>query len=343
MTSAPKLSVKNALLLSCALGLMTGMAPILAFAHEQPPAAATNADAAQSAADGAAQTTTAKKEEVQVTVQQIGENIHIIQGQGGNIAVLSGNDGAVMIDADFAEVTPTITKAVQSFTNKPIKFLVNTHWHGDHTGGNGLIGAAGSSIIAHDTVRPRLSVDNYIAAFDLKMPAQPAAGLPNITFNDTITLHMNGEQMRLIHVPPAHTDGDIIIHFPKANIIHTGDVYFNGFYPFIDSSTGGNLAGMIAAADRILALCDENTKIIPGHGPLSGKAELQAYRDMLAAVESKLKPMIDAGQTIEQITATQPLAEFNTVWGDGFIPSEKWLPIAIEAIKPSNGRSVEKQ
>ena len=283
----------------------------------------------------AAAATEEKAQEVQVTVTQIGENVHLLQGQGGNIAVWTGADGAVMIDADFIEVTPTVLKAVASFTDKNISYLVNTHWHGDHTGGNSIVGAASAKIIAHDNVRPRLSVDNFIAAFDMNVKAQPPAGLPQITFNDTLTLHLNGADMKLVHIPAAHTDGDAFIYLPSDNIIHTGDIYFNGIYPFIDSNTGGSLDGMIAGADKILEIADDNTKIIAGHGPLSNKTELKAYRDMLVGVRDKIKPLVDAGKSLEDIAAENLLAEFNAQWGDGFLPPEKWLGIVVAAMKPA--------
>ncbi len=262
-----------------------------------------------------------------VVTQKVSDNIYMFQGRGGNVALFFGEDGAFLIDNDFAELSPAILEAVRGVYDKEIRFVFNTHWHGDHTGGNELLGEQGAIIVAHDNVRKRLSEENYIAAFDMRSQPAPKTALPELTYDGSATFHLNGEQAHVMHVANAHTDGDSIVHFPKSNVIHLGDIYFNGFYPFIDASTGGRLDGVIAAVELVLGMVDDETVIIPGHGALSNKAQLQGYRDMLFGVRDVLSPMIDAGKTLEQIAEENPLAPFNEKWGGGFLPSEKWLPI----------------
>ncbi len=267
---------------------------------------------------------------------KISDRVYVIQVSGGNIGVSIGDDGIFMIDNGYANATPQVLEQIEKITGtkeNDIRYVLNTHWHGDHTGGNEVMGGQGAMIMSHDNVRKRLSVDNYIPAFDMKSTAAPAIALPSLTFNDHMHVHINGDTLSIMHLPNAHTDGDSVIYFEKDNIMHTGDIFFNGFYPFIDASTGGSFQGMIDATNVILEKINDQTKIIPGHGPLSNKAELTAYRDMLVSVQSAIKPMIEAGKTLEEITAANPLKSFNEEWGDGFLPPEKWLPIAYESMK----------
>ncbi|MGH1404920.1 MAG: MBL fold metallo-hydrolase [Alphaproteobacteria bacterium] len=269
---------------------------------------------------------------LKATTHKITEHIYMINGKGGNVGLFVGEDGAFLIDNEYAEATPAILSAVKAITQDKVRFVINTHWHGDHTGGNEILGKEGGLIVAHDNVRSRLSVDNYIPAFDMKSEAAPKIALPLITYNDQTTFHINGDTVRVIHVENAHTDGDSFVHFEHANVIHTGDVFFNGFYPFIDASTGGSLNGVIQACDKILALADDKTVIMPGHGPISHKAELQAYHDMLVGVRDAIKPMIDAGKTFDEIKAADPLAPFNAEWADGFLSPDVWLKIVYDAM-----------
>ena len=205
-------------------------------------------------------------ENVQIKTIPVADSIYMLIGQGGNIGVSAGDDGIFLIDDQFAPLTGKIRAAVGKISKEPIRFLINTHWHFDHTGGNENLGKAGVVIVAHDNVRQQMSVDQFIELFNREIPASPSIALPVITFNDTTTFHLNGSTIHAFHVEFAHTDGDSVIHFREANVIHTGDVYFNGIYPFIDVDSGGSINGMIAAVNRILALCDDQTKIIPGHG-----------------------------------------------------------------------------
>jgi glyoxylase-like metal-dependent hydrolase (beta-lactamase superfamily II) len=191
----------------------------------------------------------------------------------------------------------------------------------------------GALIVAHDNVRQRMSTEQFMKAFNRKVPASPKAALPVVTFNDTVTFHLNGEEIHAFHVDPAHTDGDTVIHFKKANVLHMGDLFFQGRYPFIDLSAGGSLTGMIAASERILALIDDQTKIIPGHGELATKSDLVTYRDMLLAVKSRVEPLLRAGNSEEEVLAAQPLKDLATSWGEGFMQPDNFLRIVYASLK----------
>lgn len=266
-----------------------------------------------------------------VTIETIpvSESVSMLAGEGGNIGVSAGDDGVFLVDDQFAPLTEKILTAVAGISDRPIRFLINTHWHFDHTGGNENLGDMGAVIVAHDKARERMSVDNFIQAFNAEVPATPDSGLPVVTFNDSVTFHLNGDTIRAFHVETAHTDGDTVIHFEKANVIHTGDIYFNGFYPFIDTGSEGSIDGMITAVDEILAIADAETKIIPGHGPLSNESELEAYRDMLVTVRDRTKAAIAAGTSVEEFVASTPLADLEEEWGDGFLKTEPFLGIVF--------------
>jgi cyclase len=267
-----------------------------------------------------------------ITATRLAEGVYVLMGQGGNIGLSTGPNGAFLIDDEYAPLTDRLRATVDSLCGCPVRFVLNTHWHRDHTGGNENLGKAGVLIVAHENTRKRMSVDQFIAAFDAHVPAAPAGALPVVTFTDTITFHLNGDDIRAYHVAPAHTDGDVIIHFTRANIFHMGDTYFNGFYPFVDIGTGGTIDGMIAAADRVLAEANADTKIIPGHGPVSGRTELAAYREMLAGIRAKVKPMVKAGRSIEQVQAARPSAKWDPVWGNAFFTPEKFVAAVFQSL-----------
>lgn len=264
---------------------------------------------------------------VEIKTTQLSQNIYMLEGEGGNIGVSAGDDGVFLIDDQFAPLTARILAAVKAISDKPVRFVINTHWHFDHTGGNENLGKAGVVIVAQDNVRKRLSTKTAIDFFKSSYGPSPAAALPVISFNDTVTFHLNGDDATAIHVKNAHTDGDAIIHFRNANIVHMGDTYFNGLYPFIDVGTLGSVKGMIAAADRVLGMSDDLTKIIPGHGPLSNKRELKAYRDMLAAVYAKISAMAKAKKTLAQVIAAKPTSAYDAAWGNGFLKPEQFVEI----------------
>lgn len=267
---------------------------------------------------------------VEVTSLKVADGVYMLQGAGGNIGLSVGEDAAFLVDDQYAPLTPKIVAAVKAITDKPMRFVLNTHWHFDHTGGNENLGAAGALIVAHDNVRRRMSTEQFIEFFKMKFEPSPKVALPVVTFNDAVTFHINGDELHAFHVPPAHTDGDSVVHFRRADVIHTGDLFFNGFYPFIDVGAGGGIEGMIAAADRLLALAREGTKIIPGHGPLASRADLKAFRDMLAAVRDAIQPLVAAGRTLEQVTAAKPTAAQDAKWGGGFIKPDQFVGIVYQ-------------
>lgn len=271
-------------------------------------------------------------DDVTIQTTRLTDTVYMLVGAGGNIGVSAGDDGVFIIDDQFAPLTEKIMAAIGEISDKPVKFVINTHWHGDHSGGNENFGKAGSIIMAHDNVHQRMSTDQYIASFDREIPAAPKAAQPVVSFNDELALHLNGESVRAHHVSHAHTDGDSIIHFPESNVIHMGDTFFKGNYPFIDISSGGNINGIITAAATAIELADENTQIIPGHGPLSNKADLQAYRDMLVIVRDRVNALIKAGRSLEETIAAAPTASLDEQWGQGFINAESMVTFAYESL-----------
>lgn len=272
-------------------------------------------------------------DKVEIKTQKLNDSTYMLVGAGGNMGLSIGEDAVFLIDDQYAPLTPKIEAAIKALTAKPVTFVINTHWHGDHAGGNVNMGKAGALIIAHDNVRKRLSSDQFNELFKSSTPPMAKAGLPVVSFSQDVTFHLNGEEILAFHVPRAHTDGDAIIHFRKGNVIHTGDTYFNGLYPFIDYSSGGTPDGVIAAADRVLAIADDNTKIIPGHGPLSNKAELNVYREMLATVTGRIKALLKQGKKLDDILAAKPTADFDERWGKGFLAPPKFVEMIVNGLQ----------
>ena len=267
-----------------------------------------------------------------IQVVPVAGSVSMLIGNGGNIGVAVGDDAVFLVDDQFAPLTQKIIDAVKTITDKPIKFLVNTHWHGDHTGGNENFGAAGVVIVAHDNVRQRMSVEQFIARFNMKVPASPRKALPVITFAQMVTFHINDDDIHVVHVANAHTDGDAVVHWMKSNVMHLGDTYFNGGYPFIDLSSGGSIDGLITAITTALGYANDNTKIIPGHGPLATKADLMAYRDMLVGVRESVRKLVAQKKTMEQTVAAKPTSAWDAKWGTGFIKPDDMVTTVYESL-----------
>jgi cyclase len=276
---------------------------------------------------------------VSLKTTPVAGGISMIEGAdgfaGGNVGVSVGDDGVFIIDDELQPMTPKLKVALAALSGKPVRFVINTHWHADHTGGNAGLAAVGAIVVAHDNVRKRLSVDQVVEFLGQKktIPASPPGALPVVTFGEDITLHLNGDEVHIFHVPPAHTDGDAIVHFKKANVVHAGDT-FTSSYPIVDTSSGGQFEGFITAANRLLAICDDHTKIIPGHGPLLGRADLQAWRDMLVQVRDRVGKLVAAKKTLDEIKAAKPTAEFDARWGQGYIKADDLVEAVVKTRPP---------
>jgi cyclase len=272
-------------------------------------------------------------EDVQIRTTDLGHGLYMLQGRGGNIGVSAGPDGVVLIDDQFAPLAPKIQAAIAAISDRPIRFVLNTHWHGDHTGGNENLGSGGALIVAHHNVRKRLQAGGFMEAFKSDVAPAPASALPVVTFGEDASFHVNGLELAALHVAPAHTDGDAVVFFRGANVVHLGDLYFNGLYPVIDWGSGGHIDGMIAALDRLLPMIDDADRIIPGHGPLSNKAELRAYRELLATVATRIKQLMKQGKSLEQIKAAKPTAEYDEVWGKKYFKPDDWVEVVYRGLE----------
>lgn len=262
----------------------------------------------------------AQESEITFKSTELSEGLTMFEGQlfegregfaGGNFALLTGSDGVILIDDAIEPMAEKVIRAVEAHTKQPVDFLINTHVHGDHIGGNAALHETGATIITHDNIRYRMIAANA-----------SRAALPEVTFSDAVTFHLNGHTAHVFHIPAAHTDGDAVVHFPDVNIIASGDILFNGMYPFIDLDTGGSVPGFIAALERTLAISDDDTKIISGHGPLANKADLQAAHDMLVDALARVKSLVDAGKSEDEILAENPLALYHDDWTWFFINTE---------------------
>ena len=254
-----------------------------------------------------------------IATTKLYDNVYLLlQGVGGNMVLQTGSDGNILVDSNFATAVPKIREAIATVSHDAPGTLINTHWHYDHTDGNEGLHAAGFTVFAHRNTRNRMSTAQAIPFFHLTMPASPASALPSITFDDAMHLWRNGDSLDLVHFDPAHTDSDILVHFQNANVLHVGDIWFNGMYPFIDEATGGAIGGMIHASEKALSVADESTKIIPGHGQMGSKADLQKYRDMLSAIRDKVATLKTSGASEQEAIAKKPTMDFDPVWSKGF-------------------------
>jgi glyoxylase-like metal-dependent hydrolase (beta-lactamase superfamily II) len=274
---------------------------------------------------------------VQIKIERVAPGVAVLFGAGGNIGLSYGEDGNIIVDDQFAPLTDKIVAAVASVDPDPVRFVINTHWHFDHTGGNENFGKRGAVILAHDNVRARMSTEQFLAALNQKVPPSPKDALPVVTFAEGVTLHLNSDTLHVRHVSNAHTDGDSLVHWQKANVLHMGDTFFHrGSFPFIDLSSGGSIDGLIAAIDHGLQMSNPTTRIIPGHGPVATRADLVGYRAMLADIRGKVAAGIKSRRTLAQIKASAPATRYGMP--DGFIKPDQFVEAVYNSLQKAPAR-----
>src|SRR6516162_9639228 len=267
-----------------------------------------------------------------IQAQLLAQNLTLLSGPGGNVVVLNGPDGKIVVDTFLMPAWPKLKTALDGLGNAPLKTVIDTHWHFDHTDNNANLHAAGATVLAHENTKTRMAEPHDSALLGLHLPASPEDALPQQTFTTSQKLQANGEILMLQYFQPAHTDTDISIHFQKANVIHMGDTFFNGFYPVIHAGTGGKIDGMIVAADKVLPLADNNTKIVPGHGPLGNKTDLTKFRDMLVVARDRVQKLKTAGKSIGEIAASKPFADLDATWGQGFFNGDVFVQVVYSSL-----------
>jgi glyoxylase-like metal-dependent hydrolase (beta-lactamase superfamily II) len=267
-----------------------------------------------------------------ITTQTLRGNVSALIGSGGNIGVLTGRDGKLIIDSGYSGSQKQIADALAGVSGDPIKHLINTHWHFDHTDGNEWMHAAGATIMAHENTKKHLSTTTRVEDWNFTFPASPVGAIPTDVFNTQRTLHLNGATIALKCYAPAHTDGDISLYFVGADVLHTGDTWWNGYFPFIDYSTGGNIDGMIKAAESNLAMVTDKTIVIPGHGPIGGKKELTEYRDVLVTIRDRVAALKKQGKSLDEIVATKPAAAYEAKWGGSFINGDFFTKLVYKGL-----------
>jgi cyclase len=267
-----------------------------------------------------------------IQTSKLAENLTLLSGPGGNVVVLNGADGKIMVDTFLAPAWPRLKETLEGMGSAPVKTVIDTHWHFDHTDNNAALHGGGATVLAHENTKKRMSEVHDLPVFGLHFEPSPAEALPQETFASSHKLKANGENLTLQHLAPAHTDTDIYVVFEKANVIHMGDTFFNGLYPYIDSGTGGKISGMIAAADKVLPLANKDSKIVPGHGPLGNKEDLTKFRAMLVTVGDRLQKLKTAGKSMEEAVAAKPLADLDAAWGKGMLGSDQFVQVAYLAL-----------
>lgn len=268
----------------------------------------------------------------QFRTADITDNVTVLRGKGGNIAVLAGKQGILMVDNDYRDMSTALQTALKQFGGEEkLTYIVNTHWHGDHTQGNLHFGHS-AQIVAHDNVRERLLTSQEVKLFKMVTEPYPEHALPSITYKQEMTLHINGEEVGVVHFPGGHTDGDSVVFFKKANVVHMGDLYFNGFFPFVDVQNGGSVQKMAVNVSAVLDMIDENTKVIPGHGPVSDKTELTEFRDMLRGTYAEVKAMREKGMNLGQMQV-EGLSSDWMEWTGGFLSEQVWIGILNSSLE----------
>ena len=268
------------------------------------------------------------QEALQLSVVNVAENIAVIGDMGnGNTVILTGEDGVFMIDTKSQEIADQLIAKIAEISDQPIRFVVNTHWHYDHVGGNEKVANTGATIIAHENVRESMSIEQRIDMFNATIPPAPKAALPVMTFTEDVTFYINGEEVHVFHLGPGHTDGDAIVYFRNANVIQVGDLYFNGFYPYIGIEAGGSINTMIQVGNTVLEMIDDTTTIISGHGPIAKKAEYAEYVKMLTGIRDAIRPQIEAGKSLEEVIASKPTQAFDAKWGKGLFTPDQFTEL----------------
>ncbi len=267
-----------------------------------------------------------------IQVNKVSGNVYLLTGAGGNIGILTGTEGKFVVDSGVVTSAAGVLQALAQLDAQPLKYLINTHFHFDHTEGNAKLHEAGATIVARDKTRQRLSTPQYVDALRLHFPAAPAMALPTRTLNNAFTFYHQGEEVQLQSLPLAHTDTDLFVYFTSADVLHTGDVFFNGFYPLIDYSSGGSASGYVDGMAKMLVVAKDSTKVIPGHGPLGSKADLTAAHDMLATVRDRVAAAKESGKTVEETVATKPSAEFDAKFGKGLLGPDAFIAILYKSL-----------
>jgi len=262
-----------------------------------------------------------------IKIKRVGGNVYMLEGAGGNIGVSIGSDGVLMVDDQFRPLYEKIQDAIDQISTADVKFVLNTHWHGDHTGGNAILGKEGVTIIAHENVRERLSTEQFREIFQKTDAAQPKEAWPVITFKHSVTIHFNGERVDVIHLPSGHTDGDSVVYFRDSNVVHVGDHLFNGAFPFIDLDSGGDVQGYMDNVQTLINEIPDEAKIIPGHGALADKEDLKLFLAMLREATHLVKEAIDAGKSLKEIQQGALPESMIEKWGNGFMKKDRWLKI----------------
>ena len=309
-------------------GTLAGAALVHRYAADLWAAQAPAPSAAKAGAD-ALDLRRAEMAKTPIARTRLTDRLELLAGPGGNVLVLHGPDGLLLVDNFVRPAWPQL-KATLDAIGGPIKTAIDTHWHFDHADNNANVHRAGAVIVAHARTKVRLSEPHDLLG--LHMDPEPADALPAETFTDARTLSANGDTLTLQYVPPAHTDTDISVRFAKANVLHLGDLFFNGIYPFIDASTGGNISGMVAAAEKALAAVDAQTRIVPGHGPLGDRASLERYRTMLATIRDRVAALKSSGKTLADVQAAKPSAAFDAEWGKGFMNAEAFVGLVYSTL-----------
>jgi cyclase len=259
--------------------------------------------------------------------QKLSDHLTLLSGPGGNVVAFNGPDGKFIVDTFVSPAWPKLKETLDGLGNAPLKYVIDTHWHFDHTDNNAAFHAAGATVLAHENTKKRMSQQQTIPVLNVTFPASPADALPQQIFASGHKFEANGETLTLQHFAPAHTDSDIYVHYEKANVIHMGDTFFNGSYPLVDAGSGGKFSGMIAAADKGLSLANSDTKIVPGHGPLGNKADLTKFRDMLVTARDRVQKLKSSGKTAEEAAAAKPFADLDADWAKGLLTADLFIQV----------------